>query len=180
MRYIWVFLLALTLTGCSISQRSVKNEIVDAKRELVFPYGTYKHDVHLEFREPPNLASPNEKVFDLKGIVKIDEKDIKVAALSPFGTTVFTILENRITDEVKVEVYVESLKKLEPKLREYYAVVRAMLLAPMPLSRELPSELRAKETLLRFSEYDDNKIPLNVLIEHERFNVNVVVSGYEI
>lgn len=191
-----VLLVLAVVCGCAPRTVKKTSEAVSLVRERIFPAGSYNHDVKLELVRAPNPEKPGERSFAFKGVVLISGREIRVVALSPFGTTLFKIAENRSTAEVSVVSYVDALKPLEPKFREYYAVLRDMLLAPMAPPRKgrvrlvksnaqgRPEEIEADQgtepASFFFSAYDPNGVPLQVRIEHARFKVEVKVVDYEI
>ncbi len=163
-------------------------------RDQLFPYGVYKHDVGLVMAKTD--TSP-EKKFDFTGVVKVNADQIQLVGLSYFGTTVFKVLEDRKTGEVKTEVFVEQMKKFESKIPEYYSTLRLFLIARLPLvsklhqlqwnkidSRGFPLEAATvdleKNAVFRFKNYDLNNIPTEITIEHPNFTVAVKVSDYDI
>ena len=165
----------------------------DLERKTLFPNGVYQHDIQLTI---PSQAELAEKDFHFNGVVKISSDAIVVVALSPFGTTLFKIAEDRITHKISDEIYMMQMRKFEPKLLEYYSVLRELLV--LRGHEEVSKELVWKETspeglpirvelahdqieaVFKFSKYDKNKIPEEITIEGEHFNVKIKVVGYEI
>lgn len=185
-----------SVSGCALPQKKQASAPISADREQLFPNGTYKHNVRLELEQAPNPEKPDEKRFDLKGLAQVQPEMIKVVGLSPFGTTLFKITENRATGEINVETYVDSLKRVESKIRDYYSVLRHMMIAPMKPGKRgamklakansdgLPEvvdlKTRDESATLKFENYDKNKIPQRIQITHPRFKVDVEVAGYEV
>ncbi len=181
--------LASGLTACS--SRKIRSEMT--RNEMLFPLGTYQHQVRITTAAGPNRAS---KEFSFSGVVRTSKEEIKIAALSPFGTTLLKIQEDRTTGKVTYESYLESFKKYESKFQDYYSILRLMLISPeSPASEDhlrilkrnplhLPDEAETTDlnpnAIFSFRKYDENKIPEEVVIQHPKFSVTVRVTGYEI
>lgn len=183
---------AAALPGCA--PKKVKMISQGGTRDMLFPYGVYKHGVDLTMMKTDTAP---EKHFEFTGVVKVNADQIQLVGLSYFGTTVFKVLEDRKTGEVKTEVFVEQMKKFESKIPEYYSTLRLFLIARLPLetkvkqlkwskidSRGFPIEAETvdfeKNATFRFRSYDLNLIPTEIMIEHPNFTVAVKVSDYDI
>ena len=174
------FLIFAFALGCA--SKTVKDPT--AARQLLFPYGTYQHDVDVHLA--PDIAAkakdqPGE--FHFRGAVLLSEKEIKVVALSAMGTTLFRISEDRTTGKVETEIYVDALKKVEDRMKEYYGVIREVLTTPLQenlnevhVSKETP----AGPTEIDFRSFDKNGIPTTVDVENAKFEIRIKVLGYEI
>ena len=164
---------ALTI-GCT--SKTIKDP--SAARTMIFPYGTYKHDIELTFA-PPGLT---EKTMSFAGVAKVSEDKISLVSLSPLNTTVFRINEDRKTGEVTSEVYVDSLKPMQARVKEVYGLVKTMLTTPYEGGK--PGVLNIKTEMgpaqIRFQDYDANEIPGLVTVMNPKFKMRIKVTGYEI
>ena len=179
------------ITSCSSSQKHVSGSV---SHDKLFPYGTYMHKVTLTLLARDDRA---EKKFKFSGVVQLKPDAIHVVGLSFLGTTAFKVDEDRKTGEIETAVYVDQMKKYEPRLREYYLILREILVAdssPNLDERHLkvirtnekgfPVEMEtmgfAKNAALKLSDFDQNGIPGVFVIEQANFSVTVQVTGYEI
>jgi hypothetical protein len=163
-------------------------------RDKLFPYGTYKHEVKLVL--PAHGEAP-EKKFEFSGIVQLKPDAVHVVVFSFLGTTAFKIDEDLKTGEIRTAIYVAQMKKFEPRLKEYYGILRELLIAgatpPVDGARlrwvktddqGRPIEMRTvgleKNAIFKLLDFDANRIPARFLIEHPGFSVEVRVKSYEI
>lgn len=168
MRKIALAILMLSVSACS--SRSVKDESV--LKERMFPNGTYQHQVHVDVIDgPPQVP----KKMDMRGVVSLTDEELKVLGLGPMGFTLFRLTENRKTGELKKEFFIESLKKGEPFVLNFYHLIKDMMLS----ADKSPRQVRGQTELL-FEEPDVNGIPKIIRIEDPHFKVKVDVVGYEI
>jgi len=187
--------MALSLFSCASSPKTVSGTV---SHDKLFPDGTYMQKVSLTL---PGKAGPESKHFNFNGVVQLKPDAIHVAGMTFLGTTAFKIDEDRKTGEIKIEVYVEQMKKFEPKLKGYYQILREILIAsakPDPRGQEnaghlkwlrtngkgQPTEMETvgfdKNADFLLGNYDDNGIPNEFDITQDTFSVKVQVSGYDI
>lgn len=178
--------------GCASprDRKTVRATLVG--RALLFPYGVYRHRIHVVLARQP-ASGPRE--FSFRGLAQIRDDVIRVAVLSPFNTTLMRLTEDRRTGVITTESYSGAFSKLEPRIREYYSTLRQLLTLPLPpagpgltvTSRTpdgFPLEMRADqaagESVFRFSDYDGRRLPGRIEITNPRFTVTIEVSAYEI
>jgi len=163
------------LNACS--SKTIKNP--EATRSMLFPNGTYQHEVHVRF---VHTVPGQPDHFDLSGVVKISNKEVKVIGLSPMNTTLFRLSENRESGQIEVQTYVDSLKKFESHLRDYYLVMRKFLLTPLNSENPEPQQAQfdspSGPVQVFFKNYDQNKIPVKVLVQSPQFEIEIRVVGY--
>lgn len=180
-----VLFILLFLVSCSSPQKTFHEE---GPRTQVFPNGTYQHEIRLKQKEG------GERTFS--GVVQIKEDLITVVGLSPFGSTLFKITEDRKTKNIKTEIYVEAFKKYEDKVAGFYQVIRELMLLKLgqtqaPGMKVLETEsdgapkkvvltLEGKEITLSLSNFDEHHIPQNLEVSHPFFQVFVKVVGYNV
>lgn len=157
----------IALAGCASHQKKFTSQ---PARTLLFPNGVYHHAITLQ------TADKNTRSFN--GVVRLDDASIKIVGLSPLNSTIFRIEENRATGKITTEVYHSSFKKFENRLLEFYVPLRAMMLMRMGGDKP-PSAIEANGIKIRFSDYDENKVPAHIEMEHPNFTVKVEVTGYE-
>ena len=164
--------LALLLAGSCAEKRIVSGPI---DRTRLFPPGVYHQSVRI------SIPSQN-KSFRLEGVVAIRPETIRLFALSSFGTTVFRIQDDLARNEVATEIYVDDLKKHEKSIREFYGVVRVLLISFPRESAKEPYRVTIGREIasLEIKEFDQNGIPERILITHPRFSADIRVTGYEI
>lgn len=181
----------LGLLSCASPRKAVNGAVL---REKLFPYGTYTQKVSLTL---PAKAGADKKSFNFTGVVQLTPDAIHVAGMSFFGTTAFKIDEDRKTGEIKTEVYIEQMKKFEPRLKEYYQILREILIADAKPDQDVshlkwlrmngngqPVEMKTvgfdKNAEFQLDGFDENGIPNEFDIEQEAFSVKVRVSGYDL
>lgn len=164
-------LITLGLLSCATYQKTFN---YSGTRTQVFPSGVYHHQVSLKQKDQP------ERTFS--GVVQIKEEQITVVGLSTFGNTLFKIMEERATQKVKTEVFVEAFKRYEDKVTDFYRVLRELLLLKM--ESEAPGsfaiQMNGKEVQLFLKEYDENRIPKLLEVKHPFFDLSVKVVGYNV
>lgn len=168
-----LLLLFFFLSGCA--HKTVSQDL--SHRTLTFPYGSYQHKVKVEIRN----GSYPEKRFEFNGVVLLGSETIKVVGLSPLNSTLFRLTEDRKSEKLEVEIFVEQLKKSEEQIRKFYAVIKKMMLSPY----EEQNTQRVIDTpygpaRVQFDKFDKNKIPNLVVVFSSSFNISVEVVGYEI
>lgn len=174
----------------SCSARHIRGPL---SQDLLFPLGTYTHNVHIQ----PIMENGKEaREFSFKGIVKIEKDTIRISGLSPFGTTLFKLAEDRRTGKVELVNYIDALKKFESKFMDYYAILKVLLGAPQDFSDKdslrlvsksksgKPEKLEtiglSKNAIFEFKKYDSSGIPEEIQIQHPHFLIDIRVSGYEV
>lgn len=189
-----VLCLGLTLSVTSCSAKRVRTEMLS--QEFLFPLGTYQHNVKIKTIHD---RAEDSKEFAFHGVVQLSKEMIKISILSPFGTTLVRIQEDRTTGKVEFESYLEAFKKYESKVQDYYSILKLLLVAPSRLSAEVgkgtlrtvrqgdngkPAEIETQgleqKAVFIFKKYDENGIPEEIQIQHPRFTVDIRVSGYEV
>jgi hypothetical protein len=173
----------MIIAGCSTHSQDPKVKI---KRENLIPNGVYEQKVHLSVLESQNSS---EKQFSFKGVLKIENSNILVLALSPFGTTEFRLIDDG--KNIKTEVFREGMEKLEPQIKNYYLIVCALLkmkqtksaFAHLKWIKEnsvgLPTELSDSDNRYKIESYDQACIPTRIKIENQKFKVDIRVTKYE-
>lgn len=161
------------LASCSSSQKHVGGAVSQGK---LFPDGTYEHKVTILIAAKEGVA---ERKIELTGVVQLKADAIHVVGLSYFGTTAFKIDENRATGEIKTEVFIDQMKKYEAHLKEFYLLLREVLLA-QGHPQFIRTGNKATPIEVRLSGFDQNGIPAEFAIENSNFSVKVRVTGYEI
>lgn len=159
------------------------------KSALLFPNGNYVHQVNLNI---PSNPDPSKRKFEFRGAVKIAPETIRIVVLSPVGTTLFKMTEDRATGKLTVENYVSQLKPYESRLADYYASLRVLLTtARHPTGSGFRLDERGRPTSLEttvdgrptkfaFAAYDEHQIPTELRVESATFQVDVKVLGYEL
>ncbi len=177
-----LFILILSLAACTHYQVSDPSK---ASTQL-YPDGNYRHFITME------LSGGRSQKF--QGVVSIKPESIVIVGLSPFGNSMFRITDSRGKDEPKFDIYFEPLRKYEPKLRQFYSLLRELLILPSngesksTSDKVLDAQSRLsslnvtadKKTTLTFGNYDLRNIPLHVRIERDDFKVDIEVGEYEI
>jgi hypothetical protein len=194
MRNLALIGISLVMAGCASSKRITTSDYLS--QALIFPYGSYQHHVSIRMQ----TAAEGEKAFNFNGVVQLKPEMIRISALSHFGTTAFRITEDRKTGEIRSEVFVESMKKIEPKIREYYGLLRVLLTASSAPSSNTEKSRSLRwdrkdgvgrlleattvgvdpESKLSFLSYDKSGIPEKVLLQSPKFSVEIEVAGYEL
>jgi hypothetical protein len=187
---IFAFLLLPFLLACS----HVVKKNPEGPRTLLFPYGEYRHDVHVHLVKAPEKG-PQE--MDFHGVVSLQKEKILMLGLSPFGTTLFRVEENRESGDIQIESSIDAIKKHEDRIKNFYKAIREVLTLPIsgfeqnPFVQVLgrnekgfPSRFHMKSSqgslnvdLLKF---DAEDIPREIDLDSENFSLKIKVTGYEI
>jgi hypothetical protein len=178
-------LVAIVAAGCATPAKTVSAP--PEASALLFPYGNYVHEVKLSV---PTNPDPSKRKFEFRGAVKIAEDVIRIVVLSPMGTTIFKMSEDRKTGKVSVENFVPQLKPYESKLTDYYASLRILLTtARHPVGKDFTLDaagrptayattIEGRPTLFTFAAYNEHSLPTELKIASDAFNVDVKVVGY--
>lgn len=179
--------LFLVLSACAGPVKKVTED--PSRSAFLFPHGNYVHQVKLNI---PTNPDPSKRKFEFRGAVKIAADAIRIVVLSPVGTTLFKMSEDRKTGKITVENFVSQLKPYEAKLADYYSSLRILLTTlrhPEGKGITLDSEGRPlrldavvaeRPTKFTFAEYDEHQIPTTLRVESDAFSVDVKVVGYEL
>ncbi len=162
--------LLIFLTACSTTETKSLTGRRDPFR--LFPNGRYQHQV--------TLSLPSDKKMDFIGVVKLEDKLIQIAGLTQFGLTAFKIQDDLTTHQVQVEIFIEAMKKHEPKVREYYSVLKHLLTNRQALEIQKNLTWKKDGVDFKFRSFDSQNIPEVILIEHAKFSVTLQVTQYEI
>jgi hypothetical protein len=156
----------------------------------LFPLGVYEQRITLT----PDNPQRNPQAF--RGVLSIKPDRVEVMGLSPFGSTVFYIHEDLKSGAITTRIFVEKLKPLQSRFKEYYAVLRNVLLAPRagdwpggvsaerrdsrgrPLQLSVPTE--EGPATLRISGYDAAGIPAEMKFKAGHYQVSVLMKNYEL
>ena len=181
--YSLMLLFALLLSSCATHRKIIRHGRI--ANEL-FPNGTYVHDVHIEISKKEH--------FDFTGIVKTDKDAIRISALSPVGTTIFRLQEDRTSETINVDIFYDPIKKHKNRLKELYKALRKMFTVDLHQIKdpahskygsagkleEISYTLSGKPIRMQFLDYDDYDIPERILIIHPTFSGHIKVIRYEI
>jgi hypothetical protein len=178
-----LILITFFLSACAARQ-----PVVDIHRNEIFPVGTYTHRVRLVF--------PNQKSVDFQGVIHLTALELSVVGLSPFQTTLFRLSENRKSGAIKIALFHDSLKDKEAFFRDFYTLLRSVLLYSRNQTKnvkfnvltrdelgyplELSTQWKKEEMHLALRDYDFNHIPRLITMEHPKFNVTAKVSDYDL
>ena len=166
--------LILFLSSCS--QRIIRSDL--SHQDLMFPLGRYFHHVKLAIQTTPGTPL---KEFSFNGVFQIRAESITIVALSPFGTTIMRINEDRKTGKIDIHIYYPPLEKFETPIREYYGVFRALLISakdPHPATMKIALANATAE--LHVDQFDKNQIPEKIHVDHPKFALQIEVTGYEL
>lgn len=163
-------------------------------RTRLFPLGTYRHTVTIRLKSGTlngNPDGPRSQRF--LGVVNLQQDKLTILALSPFGTTVFRLVENRSTGVVDLETEIAALKKVESQIVKYLEPMRVLLSQPVPLSASksveqirtekdgwpIEFELTTNPSAHVFLEnYDERHIARSARILTEFYDLKVGVDDY--
>jgi hypothetical protein len=169
MKKLLILLLISTFFGC---QTAKVNNHKGANQNRLFPYGTYEHAVTVKVKRP------QEKSYHFNGVVKLGEERIEIVAMSFLGTTEFRIQDDFKTKAIKVDIYRDSVKQFEPRLREYYGILKLIFeLPPQP-----PTDIKWKNQVIHFvvTSYDKDGVPEKIHVVHTDFDIDIKVTSYDI
>jgi hypothetical protein len=149
----------------------------------------YTHEVRVQAETP---AGP--KSFNFNGVVVRTDKELTLTGLSPMGMTLFKLHDN-FREPEKLEIYIEAMKKLEPRFHEYYGVLKAVLL----LDRQAPArnvivekrdeegnmmQLQVRtggsELPIELRKYDAAHVPREFSIRAAHYDIHVDVRDYKL
>jgi hypothetical protein len=169
-----ILLFLLLLSACVTKPP----QLPEGPRDLLFPHGTYQHLVKVKLTKAPPKG-PQE--FEFRGVFVSEQNRLKLVALSPVGTTLFRVEEDLVTHQIKIQTYMEALKKAEDKIMQSYTVTKKIL--TLPASKEWPSEMDFDtpegKTHLVIDAYDSNKVPSHIKVTNPQYNLEIAVVSYE-
>jgi hypothetical protein len=140
--------------------------------QLVFPYGHYRHEVTL------HLLHGGASDFEFQGVVASSSGNLELVMLSPFGTTLMKMREDRQSGEVTADIYDARIQRYKDKIMEYYELMRRVLLLERatPVNDQLTAELAlahpAKVSLTQFKD----GIPRKAQVLDSQFKLNIEVE----
>ncbi len=158
-------LILLTLSAC-VTPTKLPVAPQPEPSTLIFPFGRYRHQVELQI-------TPEPAHFSFASVVQTSATVIHLVALSPFGTTLLKIHEDRVKNEVTFDVYEPQLNRARDKFKPYYALLRKLLLMPRGAPAEIVHEGHTAK--LTFSQWEKN-IPRHILVEEPTFSLNIQVE----
>jgi len=166
----WLFILLVTASAssCASSKYTAHSPV---SGDQVFAYGAYRHRVSVTIF---GANAAGNRSIDLDGIVRLSGDMVRLVALSPVGTTLYRVTDDRKTGHVEAMVYAEELKPIEDRLREYYVLLRNVLTARSEEEWGAAPELRVV-----VEGRDSNGHPQRFTIEHAMFRASIEVTGYE-
>lgn len=183
-----IIVLALLATACATSPK------VTGPRTLLFPLGTYRHTVTIQLKNGTLNGKPDGPHSQrFSGVVNLQKDKLTILALSPFGTTVFRLTENRTTKTVVLETEIAALKKVETQIATYLEPMQLLLSlsVPLPVSDRVTQIRTDKEgwpiefdlaanqfTHVVLENYDANHIARAARLGTELYDLNVQVDDY--
>lgn len=167
-----LLLLALAaVSACASAPARVFRGAGGEPQPFLFPRGRYQHRVELVAGQPGGA----EKRMDLSGAVALGPGQNEVVVLTPWGTTACRIIDilARLGSpgETRVEIYLDKMRPYEDRIRQYYGVLREMLMAPAGADASPHYQV---------IERDEHGIPSRIEIRSPDFRATVKVVGYEI
>lgn len=156
----------------SCSSRNIRPPSLS--QNLLFPLGTYQHKVNITTSPTPEHKSQN---FSFTGVVQISLERIQVVGLSPFGATLFKLTEERSSEKLMFDSFIDAFKGHEAKFQEYYPALKHLLTAPHNFSSTSKS---MPNTHFTIKSYDKNGIPERIEIQDSKFSIDIRVTGYDI
>jgi hypothetical protein len=161
-------LIAVCVQSCSTGKPVKRTDC------MLFPLGTYKQNISVSF---------GDKSFSFRGVLKKAGDSVTVYALSMFGTTLFRIQSDK-GGSVKADIYNEDIKAHKDKLLVMYNMISGILdieLCEVPdRNFVLKKHMDKYKVEVSFDEFDQNRIPGRTKIVHDKYLVEIGVSGYEI
>ncbi len=171
------------LCGCTGPSKKIPQtvEVLQTKTPaaLVFPLGKYRHDVSVHvFKDEEGKA----KDYGFSGLAETSKETIRLVALSPLGTTVMKINEDRATGQIEIEIFLDRLKKSEDKIRVLYGLLRKVLLWEKEPAQQTVKMADISEGPMKakveFGEIQDG-IPNDVKVVSERFEIRIRVKSVQ-
>jgi hypothetical protein len=170
--------LFLFCAGCaSTIKQSV--ELPQGKRQFLFPYGTYQHQVNVKIKSVNNHGP---KEFNFQGIFNFQKDHLKMVGLSPMGTTLFKIDENLKDHQIQMEIYIDQLKGKEDKIKPFFIATKEILtyqIKDQTLPQKLSLKADGKPMEISILDYDKLNIPKTIQADTADFNLNIEVLSYE-
>jgi len=131
-----------------------------------FPFGKYVHAVDVDV--------PGRGNWQLQGVAHLSPEGVKLAGLSPMGTTVFKIVDD-YANPVEVRVYQPELKLYESKLLDFYLQLKPHLTGRMMGLKTLPEGWKVQY----FASKKTDTLPPTLTVSSPQFSVSVEVEQYE-
>jgi len=176
-----VFLTIFVLLGCvSKPEKPTVLQLppIASTKELLFPYGHYRHHLILEIAHGEDGKSHR---YSFDGVAETTADKIQLVMLSPFNTTLMKVHEDRQSGEVRLETYDSKLRQFESKFVDYYAMLRKIFLSgPLaekkdPVTKPLFNEKGELLADLTYSEFKEN-VPRHVEVKNKFFTLDIEVE----
>lgn len=158
------------MTACATQK------VAETTSDRLFPFGVYEQRILIT----PDNPIKNPQAF--RGILSLKKERIEVAGLSPFGNTVFRILEEKGSDSVKTDVFVKELAPFKDRINDYYFAIRSVLntARARPLPSEMIVQMKSGPKNLKITKYDGAGIPKEFAFATEGHKITVTVLSYEL
>lgn len=162
-----VLILLFLLLGACVS-KTIQPTILHltpvlAEKDLLFPYGNYRHHVDLHILKTENGKDAR---FSFDGVAATSESAIHLVILSSFATTLMKIDENRGTGEVKIETYEPRIRPYAGRFGEYYEKLRKIMVLG---AKERPPE---NVTLSKV----EGGIPRHIQVKEANYELQIEVE----
>ena len=167
--YILSLVSALMIAGCATQP------VVPITSDRLFPFGVYEQRILIT----PDNPIKNAQAF--RGVLSLQKEKTEVAGLSPFGNTVFRILEEK-GKPIQTDIFVKELKPHGDRIKEYYEALREILVAKrsQPLPQSFRVRMQTGEKMVTIKKYDEVGIPKEFGFATDSHKITVTVLKYEL
>lgn len=188
MRTLHLILLFTSFLQTSCATHGPATTAGKPERKVLFPEGTYRHDVRVRLKHA-NVDGKTEMHFS--GVVVLDSNRVKIIGVSPFGTTLFRLTEERLGRVIKLETEIDAMKKSESKLLEIIRPILSLLTMRLPIPENgdfrvvrstrdgWPAELESNSGhWIGLENYDASDVPRRARIRHDAYETEIKVEDY--
>lgn len=169
-------LLIISISGCA-HEKIVLAPASD--RTILVPYGVHRQSVTVTIKKvptDPKAAAQTPKTMNFSGVMDHRAERTQLIGLTPFGSTLFRLVDDPKTKTLTFTTDNDQMKKAEPYLKATYAPIREMLKVPYP---PVTREVTKGDFKFRFEDFNAQEMPMKILIFTPDFDLTIKEEGYE-
>ncbi len=172
------------VSGCANLSNSAYRSLGPYSGGVLLREGIYLQDVWIQPREG--------KEIHFQGVLKRGSGGISISGVSPFGTTVFRLVDfPSLNSEPKVEIFVEEMKGFQSRFVSFYKGFRPLLLLnDKPSEKNIlvneryfdlrPRTLKASaDVILAIEAYDQEGNASKITLQGSQWTARIVLREYK-
>ncbi len=160
---------SILFAGCA---HRIISPLEPSLRTTLIPIGSHQQTVIVHLKK---VRLNGKDSMRFSGVLDVRADHVQLIGLTPFGSTLFRLKEDLKTGAIVFETDNDQMKKAEPYVKSTYQPIREMLRIPYP---PLHREAISGDIKFRFENFNDQDLPLKILIETPDFNLEILEDGY--